>query len=140
MKFLVAAASSAFVVAVFVAGCDSDGPHGHHRRVAEEACTVQPTCGACTPVLGCGWCFTSQGGVCVSYPDVCPRGSTGFTWDPPGCTPESDAGGDAALDARVTADASIGTGGGGDTLDAEAPVPVDAAGADLDAQADGASD
>jgi hypothetical protein len=53
---------------------------------------VYVTCGSCTPVLGCGWCFNAAGGTCAPDPDSCTNASEfTWTWDPPGC-PDVDAG------------------------------------------------
>lgn len=93
-------------IGVLAAACDDGGPRHrhHHRGSSPSACSVHTSCGTCTPVLGCGWCFTQAGGTCVSDPDACPRGTAAFAWEPSYCGPV-DAGGDAA---RVTADASLG--------------------------------
>ncbi|HEX3343175.1 MAG TPA: hypothetical protein VHS09_01330 [Polyangiaceae bacterium] len=54
-------------------------------------CTAYTSCGTCTPVLGCGWCFTAAGGACASDPDSCGDASEfTWTWDPTGC-PGADA-------------------------------------------------
>jgi hypothetical protein len=55
-------------------------------------CSQYTTCGSCTPVAGCGWCFNATGGACTTDPDQCARGVSEFTWtwDPSGC-PDVDA-------------------------------------------------
>lgn len=126
-------------VVVLASACDDRGPRPrHHRPPATSACALQTSCGACTPVLGCGFCFVPGsdagvgGGVCVSDPADCPRQSIGFAWEPSFCS---------ALDAgagRVTADASLVVADAGDALapleDAAPPSSDDAS---VDAAADG---
>lgn len=52
--------------------------------------------------MGCGWCFGGTGGgVCVASENACPRGSAGFTWDPPGCFANVSV--DASADGRALA-------------------------------------
>src|SRR4051794_20402163 len=102
-------ASATLGVAVALAACDDQGGHRRvHGRQPQAACGVQSTCGTCTPVLGCGWCFRPGGGHCVDDPSDCAYDSTGFTWDPPGCGTDGGAEVDsgvpeAASDARVLA-------------------------------------
>jgi hypothetical protein len=50
-------------------------------------CSQYTTCGSCTPVAGCGWCFNATGGACTTHPDRCAYGVSEFTWtwDPSGC-------------------------------------------------------
>ncbi|MFO0674769.1 MAG: hypothetical protein U0235_34995 [Polyangiaceae bacterium] len=94
---------------------------------------MQPSCGTCTPVLGCGFCFTAGGGVCVDDPAACPRGSSGFTWEPSGC-PGADAGVDVV---RIPADAAlVSREDASAEPDAVAPPPADDA--SVDAAVDGA--
>jgi hypothetical protein len=104
------------LVAVVASACDDgmtdDGyGSGYGYGYSNASCRAQTTCGTCTPVVGCGWCFIgSSTGVCVDGPDDCPSNSTGWTWDPPGCTTGGDAGHDAATEGgpHVVADASVG--------------------------------
>jgi hypothetical protein len=56
-----------------------------------SSCSAYTTCGTCTPVLGCGWCFTATGGTCATDPDSCGDASEfTWTWDQSGC-PGADA-------------------------------------------------
>jgi hypothetical protein len=68
------------------------------------SCRQYVSCGSCTPISGCGWCYLPDGtGKCVEDPDECSSSSAfSWTWDPKGC--------------RVTADAAVGP------LDAGRPV------------------
>jgi hypothetical protein len=103
-------AAAFFGSALAVAACDDHGGHHHrHARQPHAACGVQASCGTCTPVLGCGWCFSPAGGHCVDDPSDCAYDSTGFTWDPPGCTSEAGALPEASTDGRVLADAGLGS-------------------------------
>lgn len=111
MKRVVVAGCTGLFVVALLGACDDGGErHRHRHRHAHpnHTCTIQSSCGTCTPVLGCGWCFTSGGGVCVSDPDVCPKGSLGFTWEPPGCSNVPDGGDPAdAQPVRSLADAQV---------------------------------
>jgi hypothetical protein len=54
-------------------------------------CSQYRTCGTCTPVAGCGWCFNRTGGACATDPNECATVSEfTWTWDPEGC-PDVDA-------------------------------------------------
>jgi len=63
-------------------------------------CSVYTTCGTCTPVSGCGWCFTRSAGACVTDPDQCDATSEfTWTWNPSGCPGANPTvGGDAGKD------------------------------------------
>jgi hypothetical protein len=98
---LVALGGAALLASACDDGGDRHGRHHHHQESA--SCSAESTCGTCTPVVGCGWCFTPDGGACVSGPDECPTDATGWTWDPPGC--DGDAG-DAGEDASDASEAS----------------------------------
>jgi|SRR5580704_137142 hypothetical protein len=84
-------------------------------------CSAYTTCGSCTPVDGCGWCFSGASGACAPDPDSC-TSATEFTWtwDPSGCPDVAvvvpqDAGQDAGTDALPEASSP-----------AEATAPLDA--------------
>jgi hypothetical protein len=76
-------------------------------------CSAYTTCGSCTPVDGCGWCFSGANGACAPDPDSC-TSATEFTWtwDPSGCpnvavsVVQPDAGTDALLEASSPAEAT----------------------------------
>jgi hypothetical protein len=48
-------------------------------------CNAYTTCGSCTPVMGCGWCFNHLGGVCASSSDQCSGNAYSWTWVPDFC-------------------------------------------------------
>ena len=51
-----------------------------------DPCNQYSTCGSCTPVEGCGWCFNATSGLCAGSPDECTNVSEfTWTWDPTGC-------------------------------------------------------
>ncbi len=53
---------------------------------AVDMCASYASCGACTPVPGCGFCFSASsrgGGACTSDPTTCAPSL--WTWDPTGC-------------------------------------------------------
>src|SRR5271166_1614155 len=86
-------------LAAVVAACGSDG--GESESYPGYAggggygagCGQYTSCGTCTPVVGCGWCFNVTGGQCASSPDECAFSSDAeftWTWNPGGC-PEVDA-------------------------------------------------
>jgi hypothetical protein len=89
----------AALVALAVGACDSsqsDGGGGGGGSAVD--CSVYTTCGTCTPVGGCGWCFTRTAGACVTDPDQCDATSEfTWTWDPKGC-PGTVTVGDAGAD------------------------------------------
>ncbi|MGZ3452313.1 MAG: hypothetical protein ACXVEF_22075 [Polyangiales bacterium] len=103
-------AVAVLAIPLFVA-CSSDDEHKHHHGYGgvdhvEPECGALTTCGACTPVLGCGWCQYEDGrGRCTTGPESC--GSTQpfrWNWDPETCPASS---GDAGpSDAIVPAEAS----------------------------------
>lgn len=82
----------ASVVAIALAAC-SDSSGAYYAVPASGGasyCSQFTSCGTCTPVQGCGWCFTRSGGMCASGPDQCGTLEFTWTWDPPGC-PGADA-------------------------------------------------
>jgi hypothetical protein len=109
----------ASVVALCVGGCDSSSQgYGYSGGGGgNDLCSPYTTCGTCTPVQGCGWCFNRSGGACASSPDQCASSVSEFTWtwDPAGC-PGVDASvvpvdasapeGSAAVDSGITPESS----------------------------------
>ena len=76
-------------VAVALAACGDD--NGSGGASYGDSCNAYTTCGSCTPVNGCGWCFDTAGGLCASTPDECTNVTEfTWTWDPSGC-PDVDA-------------------------------------------------
>jgi hypothetical protein len=75
-------------------GYQPPGPRGPRR------CEQFTTCGTCTPVLGCGWCWTGDKGLCTDQPNAC-AGATSFdwTWDLAECPATGDGGAAGASDA-----------------------------------------
>jgi hypothetical protein len=93
-KHIFASALFALVTAAMASACD-DGGHRYGRRGPSESfgCGQYASCGACTPVDGCGWCQTGVGqGMCADDPNEC-AGAAAFswTWDPSGCFAGADA-------------------------------------------------
>lgn len=77
----------ASAVALAVGACGDNSNDGY----AVADCSAYTTCGTCTPVMGCGWCFNASGGVCTTDPNECANASEfTWTWDPTGC-PDVDA-------------------------------------------------
>ena len=80
------------VVATLVAGalgaCDDKSSADSYAGGSADYvdCSPYTTCGTCTPVAGCGWCFNATSGVCTTDPDQCAYVSEfTWTWDPSGC-------------------------------------------------------
>jgi hypothetical protein len=115
MKRFVAVILAAAGVATTVGACD-DG-NDYLLPPTRASCSEATTCGSCTPLLGCGFCFTKNGGFCTDSPGDCPHASSAWTWDPSGCR-EHDRDDDGP-DAHVLADAGIGD-DAGDAGDARA--------------------
>jgi hypothetical protein len=81
----------AAAVAATLGACDSSSGDSGYAASAVD-CTQYTTCGTCTPVAGCGWCFNATSGACATDPDQCAYVSEfTWTWDPQGC-PGVDAG------------------------------------------------
>jgi len=84
---------------------DHQGP----RPGPVARCGQLTTCGACTPVLGCGWCWSGDKGLCASQPNDCASAmSFDWTWESSGCpTGPAASSGDAgtSLDARTSSEA-----------------------------------
>jgi hypothetical protein len=79
-------------LAVALGACDSSSSGGDYGYAPSVDCTQYTTCGTCTPVAGCGWCFNATSGVCTTDPDQCAYVTEfTWTWDPSGC-PGVDAG------------------------------------------------
>jgi hypothetical protein len=129
MKRTVVAAVAASFVALAVGACGDDarstvsaGPGGGPSF--GPGCHAQTTCGACTPIVGCGWCFTATGGSCHDNPDECTGNEFSWTWEPSGC-PGVDASVAPPVDAGQTeASAEAGV----DVEIVETSTPGDAAG------------
>lgn len=98
MNRFIAGTLLASAVALAVAACGDDSGANAYPSAGGD-CSAYSTCGTCTPVTGCGWCFNAHGGVCTSDPDQCANASEfTWTWDPGGC-PDVDASVNAASDA-----------------------------------------
>jgi hypothetical protein len=81
----------ATAVALPLGACSGDDSGGYYDYGPPVGCGQYTTCGACTPVPGCGWCFNATGGVCTTDPHACAQVTSEFTWtwDPSGC-PDAD--------------------------------------------------
>jgi hypothetical protein len=87
-----AASVLASAVAVVLGACGGDDSGAYYYSDALAYCAQFRTCGQCTPIRGCGWCFNSHGGICTTDPNECAVQVSEFTWtwDPSGC-PDLDA-------------------------------------------------
>jgi hypothetical protein len=92
MNRFLAAALLASTVAVSLGACGDDSSDVGYAYGAGSSssggstCSAYTTCGSCTPVDGCGWCFTATGGTCATDPDSCGDASEfTWTWEPSGC-------------------------------------------------------
>jgi hypothetical protein len=116
MNRFLSATLLASAVAVSLGACGDDSSdvayaYGAGGSVGyTSTCSAYTTCGTCTPVLGCGWCFTANGGACTTDPDSCGDASEfTWTWNPSGC-PGADASVAPAVDAGTGATAEASTG------------------------------
>jgi hypothetical protein len=111
----------ASVVAVSLAACSDSSQGGGYAYAPGYGggggyCSQFTSCGTCTPVEGCGWCFTRTSGQCVSDPDQCANlPEFTWAWNPSGCpgvdagvTPATDAGSPATDAASTAKDAGSG--------------------------------
>jgi hypothetical protein len=95
MNRLLAIVPLAFAVTVTVGACSADDGSAVYGSSAGGGpvtdCSVYATCGSCTPIEGCGWCFGGAPGMCAPGPGSCASESEfTWTWDPSGC-PDVDA-------------------------------------------------
>jgi hypothetical protein len=113
------------LIALLIGACD-DGEYGYDQGARNVACGQFTSCDTCTPIMGCGWCYTGNGtGTCTDGPQDCsPEPGGGWTWDPSGC--------------RVGAEAGTGGGPGTDASarDAAEDAPADSAGGDTGSTSD----
>lgn len=98
-------------LAFVLSGCiaDDSSPPGSYYGPGAYGCEQYTSCGTCTPVLGCGWCWVGDKGLCAADPDQCATAATfSWTWESSGCPAAPDAGaqdaasGDGAADAGAT--------------------------------------
>ncbi len=103
-------------IAVSAAACDATNDSGGYPVYGSAAsCSSYATCGTCTPVNGCGWCFVPGGGsdgLCASSPDQCVAEGGEFTWTwnasgCPGAVGVSEAGPGTAGDAGGSGDGAV---------------------------------
>jgi hypothetical protein len=74
------------LVALVVVACAEDKRVDDQGGVDNSGCRAYTTCGACTPVPGCGWCQPAGQGYCVDDPDDCDSNlEFNWTWEPAGC-------------------------------------------------------
>ena len=74
------------ILSLFVIGACGDGHRHRHKDRLEDECAQLASCDVCTPVVGCGWCFDSNGvGTCAAGPDDCATPAFSWTWDQSGC-------------------------------------------------------
>lgn len=150
MRRILAAWFLASAVAVSVAACgdDSSEPQPYPSVSGGGGgggCGQYTTCGSCTPVSGCGWCFNAAFGLCTTDPDSCANNPDisefTWTWDPTGCpgVDTSVVPVDAAVPAHDAATTVLDA-GSPDTSTPDSPstdAPAAAADAPLDAAGDG---
>jgi hypothetical protein len=76
------------MVVIGVGGCGEGRGHGP----VADPCRRFASCGACTPIRGCGWCSHGQdgGGICLRDPIECPGPQFTWTWEPVACGAGSD--------------------------------------------------
>jgi hypothetical protein len=124
----------ATAIALPLGACGDDSSGGYYYGVADPyGCQQFTTCGSCTPVLGCGWCFHGTSGVCTSDPDQCAQVVSEFTWtwDPSGC-PDVDAS-VGSVDASPAPDTGTTQADTGASQSDSAPSPQDAGTPEVDA-------
>lgn len=108
----------ASLVALCVGGCDSSSQGYPYPGGGNDLCSSYATCGTCTPVQGCGWCFNLSGGACASSPDQCANVSEfTWTWDLDGCP-----GVDASVSPLDASAPETGAAADSGTADSGAPV------------------
>jgi hypothetical protein len=118
MNRVLAATVLVSVISLGLVAC-GDEHHGHDGMGGgmgggassghDPGCAAYTTCDTCTPVLGCGWCFQSDGtGTCTTGANRCAGQEFAWTWEPSGC-------GTSAPDGAVAVDAVV------------PPAPYDAA-------------
>jgi hypothetical protein len=113
-------------------GDDSSGYYYSGGGYSGDSCNGYTTCGSCTPVSGCGWCFNRAGGMCAASPDECSNVTEfTWTWNASGC-PDFDASVVATPDASPVSTADSGA---PEASVADVSAPSDAAAAS-DAPAD----
>jgi hypothetical protein len=83
----------ALTFALLSGGCIDNGGYTGSQTYGPVDCTRFTSCAACTPVLGCGWCWMGNKGACVDQPNAC-AGVANFswTWELSGCPDAPDAG------------------------------------------------
>ncbi len=126
LRHVLTGALALVAVALAIGACD-DGQYGYDYGYGPNvACGQFTSCDTCTPIQGCGWCYTGNGtGTCTDGPQDCsmePGG--GWTWDPSGCRVGAEAGtsgpgpdaaaardgeGDATEDAAGDAPSDVGS-------------------------------
>src|SRR5580658_1012755 len=94
MTRCLAAALTISAVTMALGACGDDGSdvaYVNGGPYYSNMCSAYTTCGACTPVPGCGWCFGGATGSCAPDPDSCGDASEfTWTWNASGC-PDVDA-------------------------------------------------
>ncbi len=92
MRVVSRAAAAAALIAIPLGACSSDGGQGANPPAVTD-CAQFTSCAACTPVIGCGWCYDSDGtGACAPGPNGCATPSFSWTWNPSGCRVTAEAG------------------------------------------------
>lgn len=97
MTRLLAAVLLASTIEVTLGACGENSADSGYAYggsgVSSSMCSAQTTCASCTPVLGCGWCFSGGAGSCAPDPDSCSDASEfTWTWNPSGCPVEPTVG------------------------------------------------
>jgi hypothetical protein len=115
------------VAAASIGACDDSFWNGYSSDTWDpnyDPCARYTTCGACTPVIGCGWCATNDHfGTCRSSPSTCPWSDFNWSWQPNGCSrlnaPNGSGGG-------TSAQGGFNSPGGGTNFINSTGVPVEA--------------
>jgi hypothetical protein len=123
----------ATAIALPLGACGDDSSGGYYYPYDPYGCAQFTTCGACTPVPGCGWCFHGTSGVCTTDPDQCAQVTSEFTWtwDPTGC-PDVDAS-VGSVDASPAPDTGTTGADTGSPQSDSAPAPEDVGAPQVDA-------
>ena len=93
MKRISIALLCASLVAIASNACDEGDAYYAYGSSSYSPCSQYTSCGSCTPILGCGWCFEAKNtGHCAAGPSQCDGTAFSWTWEKSGCHLPADAG------------------------------------------------